>query len=144
VFEHWRTYWSASGGRTGVAILRIAIGASLLWSLARIAGHAAGAHSALYYPHGIWLLYPGRPGPELVAALLPIAVVSTIGFGLGLQTRVSHAVSLVTTLALATFEVSGLATWTHQNVPPLLSPRDPAQRSNAATPWSQSTVIRRS
>ena len=52
----------------GVAILRIVLGATLLWTLARIAGHAEAARSALYYPHGIWLLYPGPPGPAPPAA----------------------------------------------------------------------------
>ncbi|TMQ21964.1 MAG: hypothetical protein E6J90_13425, partial [Deltaproteobacteria bacterium] len=38
--KRWQHYWSAPGGRIAVAVLRIAIGASLLWSIARIAGHA--------------------------------------------------------------------------------------------------------
>jgi hypothetical protein len=119
--ERWQRYWSAPGGRTGVAVLRIAIGFSLLWSIARIAGHASTSHSALYYPHGIWLAFPGRPGAALVAALVPIAWLSTLAFTAGLATRTAHAVSLIATLALATFEVSSLPTWTHQNVPPLLA-----------------------
>src|SRR5262249_6500376 len=99
--ERWRSYWSAPGGRLGVAAVRIAIGGSLLWSLARIAGHASVSQSALYYPHGVWLAFPGRPGPELLTALMAIAWVSTIAFTIGLQARVAHAISLVSVLALA-------------------------------------------
>jgi len=119
--EHWRQYWSAPGGRVGVAALRVAVGVSLLWTLARIAGHAETSRSALYYPHGIWLAFPGRPSPELLAALLPIAWASTIAFTVGMQTRVAHVISLVTMMALAAHEVSSMPTWTHQNVPPLLA-----------------------
>jgi len=117
----WRGYWSAPGGRVGVGVLRVAVGVSLLWTLARIAAHADRAYSALYYPHGIWLALPGRPSPELLAALAPIAWGSTIAFTLGAQTRLAHAISLVSTLALASHEISSMQTWTHQNVPPLLA-----------------------
>jgi hypothetical protein len=99
----------------------MALGGSLIWTLARIAEHARTSQSALYYPHGIWLAYPGRPGPALVAALVAIAWISTIAFTIGLGTRVAHASSLVASLALATLEVSSMPTWTHQNVPPLLA-----------------------
>lgn len=119
--ERWQRYWSAPGGRIGVAVLRVAVGSSLLWTLARIAAHASTAHSALYYPHGIWLAYPGRPGPGLLAALAVIAWPATIAFTIGLATRTAHAISLISTLALATFEVCSMPTWTHQNVPPLLA-----------------------
>jgi hypothetical protein len=119
--ERWRQYWSAPDGRIAVAVLRVAIAGSLLWTLARIAEHAATAHSALYYPHGIWLAFPGRPGPALLAAIAVVAWGSTTAFALGAATRVAHAVSLVSVLALATHEVSSLPTWTHQNVPPLLA-----------------------
>lgn len=53
--------------------------------------------------------------------LMPIAWMSTIAFTIGMQTRLAHAISLVSTLALATHEVSSMPTWTHQNVPPLLA-----------------------
>lgn len=119
--ERWQRTWSAPGGRLAVAVLRIAIGLSLLWSIARIAGHAGTSRSALYYPHGIWLAFPGRPSAAVVAALVPIAWLSTLAFTAGLATRAAHAISLASTLALAAFEVSGMPTWTHQNVPPLLA-----------------------
>jgi hypothetical protein len=115
------SYWSAPGGRISVGVLRIAIATSLAWTLVRIADHAAASQSALYYPHGIWLAFPGRPGPALLAALTWIAWPATIAFGLGAHTRLAHAISLASILALATFEISSMPTWTHQNVPPVLA-----------------------
>jgi len=104
-----------------VAVLRIAIAVSLLWALYRIGERAERSRSARYYAHGIWMLYPGRPGPELISALTVVAWVSTAMMLVGLRTRLAHAVSLFATLAVATFEISGLPTWTHQNVPPILA-----------------------
>ena len=115
------SYCNAPGGRLGCACLRIAIACSLLWTLARIHAHAASAESAIYYPHGIWLVVPGRPSPELLRWITAIAWASTIALLVGAASRAMHVVSLLAVLAIATYNVSSTLTWSHQNVPPLLA-----------------------
>lgn len=120
-WRRWCGYWIAPGGQLSAAVIRVAVAVSLLWTLERIGAHAARAESARYYARGLWLLWPGRPGAELLALLLPVAQVATLAMLVGFRTRAAHAVSFVATLALATHEVSGMPTWTHQHVPPLLA-----------------------
>jgi hypothetical protein len=121
VWRRWSSYWIAPGGRLSAAVIRIAVALSLLWTLHRIGAHAARAESMRYFARGLWLLWPGRPSEALLAALMPIAQLATVAMLVGWRTRTAQAVSLVATLALATHEVSGMPTWTHQNVPPLLA-----------------------
>ncbi len=121
LWRRWSVYWIAPGGQRSAAVVRIAVAISLLWALQRIAGHAARADSARYFARGIWLLWPERPAATLLAALMPIAQLATIAMLVGFRTRIAHALSFVATLALATHEVSGMPTWTHQHVPPLLA-----------------------
>jgi hypothetical protein len=119
--ERWRSYWTAPGGRLSCAFVRIAIACSLSCTIVRMRIHAVDARSTVYYAHGIWHLYPGRPPDALLAALSAIAIVATLAMLAGAWTRLAHVASLVAVLALATHEASGLATWSHQNVPPLLA-----------------------
>ena len=120
-WNHWRDYWLAPGGACSVAALRIAIALSLLWMLWRFHPITGEPPSASYYRIGIWLLYPGRPGPGLLSALEAIAWCSTAALLIGAGTRLAHAISLVSALALATYRVSDAPTWSHPDVPPLLA-----------------------
>jgi hypothetical protein len=121
VWNHWRSYWLAPGGVCSIAALRIAIALSLLWMLWRFHPITGERPSASYYRIGIWLLYPGRPGPGLLSALEAIAWCSTAALLLGAGTRIAHVISLVSVLALATYRVSDTPTWSHPDVPPLLA-----------------------
>jgi hypothetical protein len=119
--SRWRSYWNAPGGRTSCACLRIAIACSLLFTLARMEVHAVDARSNIYYAHGIWLLYPGRPPAHLLELLEVVAWVATAALLVGAWTRWSHALSLIAVLALATYEASSKTRWSHQSVPPVLA-----------------------
>ena len=117
----WRSFWSAPGGRISCAVVRIAIATSLVWTLARMSAHALDAHSALYVPHGVWLLYPRRPPTELLRAIELVGWIATLAALVGAWTRPMHAIGVLAVLALATYEASSAVTWSHQNVPPLLA-----------------------
>ena len=93
----------------------------MLWTLARIHAHANGASTAIYYPHGILHLLPGRPPAVAIAIATWVGAVATIAFVLGAFTRGAHVVGLVAILFVASCEASGKATWSHQSVPPLLA-----------------------
>lgn len=119
--ERWRSYWTAPGGRLSCAFVRIAIACSLACTIVRMRIHAIDARSTIYYAHGIWHAYPGRPPDALLAALGAIAVVATFALAVGAWSRLAHAFSLVAVLAIATHEASSQVAWSHQNVPPLLA-----------------------
>jgi len=122
----WRGYWLAAGGRTSVAVVRIAIAFAILWTLRRLGSDGyVGAPwttpDALYRPVGVWRLFPGQPAPALIEVLRALAWASTLSMLIGLCARASHAVSLLTTLALAAFDVAFAPTWSHHNSLPLLA-----------------------
>ena len=100
-------------------MVRIALAVSLLWMLDRYS--TPPPPSVYYYKHGPWLLFPGTPSPALRHALTIVAWGSTLALLVGLWSRISHAVSLVTCTAIAAYGVSDLATWSHTDVPPLLA-----------------------
>lgn len=116
----WTGYWLAPGGRYATAAIRIALATSLLWMLWRY--HTAWAHeTSRYYKLGPWLLYPGRPGPALLAGITVVAWASTIAMLVGAWSRIAHAVSLLACTLIAANGVSEAATWSHIDVPPLLA-----------------------
>jgi hypothetical protein len=57
----------------------------------------------------------------VITAILAVAWLSTIAMLLGVFTRATHAVSVVATMAIAAYAVSGSATWSHTDVPPVLA-----------------------
>jgi uncharacterized membrane protein YphA (DoxX/SURF4 family) len=119
LWQRWCDYWFAPGGRISAAVLRIAIATTLLWMLWRIAGEMGSPQR--YFRHGIWMLYPGQPSAAVLGAIMTVAWLSTIALLLGLWTRAAHAVSAISTMALAAYAVSGEATWSHGDVPPILA-----------------------
>ncbi len=123
----WSAYWSAPGGRRAAAIVRIAIAASVMWTLWRLGagGWAAEAESAprtLYRPVGLWMLFgKTAPAPALIDALRVVAWVATGSMLIGLWSRASTAVSLVSALLVASFAVSFSPTWSHDHNVPFLA-----------------------
>jgi hypothetical protein len=116
--KRWQRYWFAEGGRWSAAILRIAIAASVLLTLQRLATlstvHIPGPPE-LYRPVGIWMVFGHLVPPDVVVTgLWIIAVGATIGMFLGLFSRASTAVSFVASLALTSASFSSSATWSHQ------------------------------
>jgi hypothetical protein len=116
--SRWQRYWFAEGGRWSAAVLRIAIAASVLLTLRRLATlstvHIPGPPE-LYRPVGIWMLF-GRlvPPDGVVTVLWAVAIGATCLMLLGLASRASTAVSLVASLALASASFASTKTWSHQ------------------------------
>lgn len=116
--SRWQRYWFSDGGRTSLAIVRIAVAASVLLSLARLAELSVwgtpGSH-ALYRPVGIWMLLGDRaPSATFVSVLWLVAWTSTVAMLLGVATRASTAVSFVSAVALASLSFATSRTWSHQ------------------------------
>lgn len=117
--SRWQRYWFADGGRTALAIVRIAVAVSVLLTLARLddvvsADTLSGSH-ALYRPVGIWMMLGDQPPPgALVDVLWVLAWAGTTCMLLGIATRASTAVSFVAALALASLSFSASRTWSHQ------------------------------
>lgn len=114
--SRWQRYWFADGGRTAVAILRMAIAASVLASLDRLHDFMAPTiHAELYRPVGIWMLLGHIvPPPAVVSALFAIAWVSTVFMFVGLRARTATVVSFVSAVALASLSFAESKTWSHQ------------------------------
>jgi len=115
----WQRYWFADGGRTALAIVRIAVALAVLLTLARLdnpvsTGDLAGAHT-LYRPIGIWMLLGHHAPPDAVVTLLWIvAWISTAAMLAGAASRASTAVSFVSAVALASLSFAASKAWSHQ------------------------------
>jgi len=113
--SRWQRYWFAEGGRTALAVVRIALAASVLLTLAHIAAYESPIFAKVYRPVGIWMLLGHmRPPQALVDALWIVALASTACMLAGLVTRASTAISFVTAVALAALSFSASRTWSHQ------------------------------
>jgi hypothetical protein len=115
--SRWQRYWFADGGRTAVAILRIAIATSVLATLARLdyVMSPAPLDAELYRPVGIWMLLGHIvPPPPLIQVLWILAWASTALMFLGLRARTSTIVSFVAAVALASLSFAESRTWSHQ------------------------------
>jgi len=117
--SRWQRYWFSDGGRTALAIVRIAIAAAVLLTLARLdnpvsTGDLPGSRT-LYRPVGIWMLLGEAPPADmLVKALWVAAWAGTLAMLLGLVTRTATAVSCIATIALAALSFSSSRSWSHQ------------------------------
>jgi hypothetical protein len=114
----WQRYWFADGGRWSVAALRIAIAASVLMTLHRLATLSTvqiPAAAEVYRPVGLWMLF-GRLVPPgfVISALWVIGFGATILMLVGLCSRLATAVSFVAGVALAAASFSGSPAWSHQ------------------------------
>lgn len=110
-----------------MAIVRVAIAASVAWTLTRVlsAGYAADPAQApyeLYRAVGVWMLWGSSPPPAWLVEKLPVvAYAATLCMALGVCTRCSTLVSWVSSVALVSFDVSFTATWSHHNNLPLIA-----------------------
>jgi hypothetical protein len=111
----WQRYWFADGGRLALAIVRIAVAASVLASLIRLAKvPQLVAADDLYRPVGIWMLFGSSPPPPLVIDLLwVVAWGATACMLVGFATRAATAASFVSAVALAAISHSHTAHWSH-------------------------------
>lgn len=121
----WHRYWFGPGGRTAAAVLRIAVAVSVLWTLWRLGSgylrNPSAAPHDLYRPVGINRLYQVEPSAAMLSMLWYAAWASTLAMLLGWRTRTSTVISVVTALALASYEASFGASWSHDNNAPLLA-----------------------
>lgn len=120
VCSSWRAYWFGDGGRTSVAVLRIAVAISVWLTITKMQGswpaNAPGAPSppTVYRPVGIWMLLGAHVPPSgVIAFLWPFAKASTIFMLAGAASRLSTALSFAATLALASLYYSGFPAWSH-------------------------------
>jgi hypothetical protein len=112
----WDRYWFAPGGRTTVAVLRIAIAISVLMSLWRL-WHLPPfvAPEGVYRPVGVWMLLGRTPPPDvLVGALWVLAWAGTVAMLVGFCSRAATAVSFAASVSLAALSFSGNLHWSHQ------------------------------
>ena len=115
--DRWHRYWFAEGGRHTVAVLRVAVAASVLLTLWRVWWmRPLVAPSQVYRPVGVWMLLGDTPPPDpLVDVLWVLAVAGTFAMLLGLYARAATAVSFAASLALAALSFSGSVSWSHQH-----------------------------
>jgi len=112
----WNRYWFAEGGRTALAIVRIAVALAVLASLARLADSwtTVGANG-IYRPVGVWMLLGHTVPPvALIDVLWVVAVAATIAMLVGFATRATTAISFAAGVALAALSFSSTKTWSHQ------------------------------
>lgn len=114
--SRWQRYWSDEGGRTGLAIVRICVAVSVLWSLIRLSRMAElGAPHGVYRPVGVWMLLGKTPPPAVVVdALWVLAWTGTVAMLVGAMSRVATAISFGASVALVSLSFAGDATWSHQ------------------------------
>ncbi|HEY5924610.1 MAG TPA: hypothetical protein VIV11_23185, partial [Kofleriaceae bacterium] len=118
--QRWWRYWFADGGRRSTAILRIGIAIAVWMILDRMQGawpaNAPGAPEPpeVYHPIGIWMLF-GRSPPSnaVIDVLWVVARISTVAMFVGAFSRVSTALSFVSTLALVSVSYGGAPGWSH-------------------------------
>jgi hypothetical protein len=114
----WQRYWFDDGGRSSVAVVRIAIACAVLMTLQRLATLSTvriPGPPELYRPVGIWMILGHLVPPAgVVTALWVLAFGATVLMLVGLASRASAAVSLVAALALTSASFSSSSTWSHQ------------------------------
>lgn len=117
-------YLFRPGGAYSIAICRIALFCYLLvhvyWgSLGNGIGdpvaYYQSANLGAYYPKGlVWLLFPAAPPPAwFISWLLPVAQISTILAMIGLLTRITMVVSVLSLCFLGAFIYSWEPLWSH-------------------------------
>ncbi|HLL22761.1 MAG TPA: hypothetical protein VK427_11545 [Kofleriaceae bacterium] len=113
--NRWHRYWFDDGGRSALAVIRIAVAICVLMTLLDVSAlPQLVARRAVYRPVGIWMLLGATPPPEaLVTVLWAIAGGSTAAMLLGVWSRAATATSFVSAVALTSLAYSGSATWSH-------------------------------
>jgi hypothetical protein len=67
------------------------------------------------------MLYPGRPGAEVITAIMTVGWASAVALLLGVWTRAAHVVAAIAAMAVGAYAVSGEQTWSHGDVPTVLA-----------------------
>ncbi len=125
--EAWRRYWFGLDGRVSIEIARIAlaVGALLMWlevAEPDYAAFLARFRDASYRGWGILsLLGTSAPSASLLEACKIVALVSIVAMGIGLATRLSILVSLLSMLIVGGIHDSFGPTWSHSLTPFLLA-----------------------
>jgi hypothetical protein len=114
--NRWHRYWFAEGGRYTVAMLRVAIAASVLLSLWRLwQVRPLTAPEEVYRPVGVWMVLGRERPPELlVDALWVLGWAGAGAMLVGLGTRIATAASFAGGVSLAALSFSGNLSWSHQ------------------------------
>lgn len=114
----WNRYWFAPGGRYAAAMVRIALGISVLMVLDRVRASAPVLHPELmsadvYRPCGLLLLFPSLP-PRIVIELAGIAACAgALAMILGAFTRVATAVTAIGAILVTSQAMSYQPSWSH-------------------------------
>ena len=116
--NRWQRYWFADGGRLAAACVRVAIAASVLLTLERLATLSTvdlPGPVDLYRPVGIWMVLGHTIPPDwLITALWVMAWGGSAAMLLGLATRWSTVVSFVGALSIASLSFASSQAWSHQ------------------------------
>ncbi len=125
--ERWSRYWFAPGGRLALAIVRVGVALSMLWTIGGILTRGSpallpAAPGALYHPVGLWALLGGTPpATATVHVLAALAVIALVLMLAGARTRASTAVAFVAAHLVVTLDASFAPTWSHGNNLPMLA-----------------------
>ena len=110
----WQRFWFGGGGRLSVACVRIGIAVAVLGSLQTLLLRDGDPNA--YDPDGILQLLGSEIPPRaLLNTLLVVAYASTLAMLVGLFSRISTAISLVSALALISYDVSFMPGWIRAN-----------------------------
>ncbi len=115
----WTRYWFASGGLISVAMVRIAIALAVLLSWRRATPQDYGPYleskpADLYSPDGVLKFFGDvLPSPGFFETWKWVALVSTVFMLIGLFSRVSIFVSLLSNLILISLLSSFTRGWSH-------------------------------
>ncbi|MEE9131738.1 MAG: DCC1-like thiol-disulfide oxidoreductase family protein [Phycisphaerales bacterium] len=115
----WTRYWFTSGGLISVAMVRIAIALAVLLSWRRAVPQDYGRYleskpANLYSPDGVLKFFGDvLPSPVFFEAWKWVALVSTVFMLIGLFSRISTFVSLVSNLILVSLLSSFTPGWSH-------------------------------
>ena len=119
IADRWNGFWFKDGGRLSLAMARMGVATAVLLSLRKLhtpdfAAALSKLPLELYAPVGILrLLGSSPPSASLLAAIQMVAWLSALAMLIGLASRLSTIVSLLTALALASFQSSFSPGWHH-------------------------------
>jgi hypothetical protein len=119
----WRRYWFGTDGRISVEVVRIAIAVGALVTWQRAAASSYGGFLELlgeraYHPFGILRLFGTAPPPAPFLELCKwLALASSLAMLVGLASRASTVISLLTMLVMTGMREGMGDTWHHSYTP---------------------------